>query len=238
MRDTEHHLFYSRDITGGRIILDESETIHAVSVLRIKENDKIQITDGGGTVFECECAERLKKTISCKILNKTITPRAKPELTLLVGIPDKEPFETILEQTTALGVFRIVPLVMDHCRKPWWESWDKILPRFTSKMIVSMKQSLYPYIPQLDKPVCFKEIIDTCSKPVIIADQQGKNLQNDMLISQTKLSCLIGPPGGFSIEEKKLLESQSVLTVKTAQQRLRTELAATVICSRIMAAFL
>jgi RsmE family RNA methyltransferase len=155
-----------------------------------------------------------------------------------LGIPDKEPFETILEQTTALGVSRIVPLVMDHSRKPWWESWEKILPRFTSKMIVSMKQCLYPYIPQLDKPVCLTEIINTCSRPLVIADQHGEILRDDMLASQTKLSCLIGPPGGFSDKEKREFESHTPLTVKIAQQRLRTELAATVLCSRIMAASL
>jgi len=238
MKDTEHYLFYSREIIGDNIILDESETVHAVSVLRIKEGDKIQITNGSGTVFECECAERLKKTLLCKIINKTVIPRITPELTLLIGIPDKEPFEAILEQTTALGVFRIIPVIMDHCRKPWWESWDKTLPRFTSKMVVSMKQCLYPYIPQLDKPVYLSEIIESCEKPIVAADQHGKILQDDMLISQTKLSCLIGPPGGFSVEEKRTLESYNTLTVKIAQTRLRTELAAVILCSRIMTAYL
>ncbi|MCL2688246.1 MAG: 16S rRNA (uracil(1498)-N(3))-methyltransferase [Chitinispirillia bacterium] len=238
MRDTEHHLFYSREITEDRIILDESETTHAISVLRIKDNDPIQITDGNGTVFQCEYSERLKNTLSCKVINKTIITKVNPELTLLIGIPDKEPFETVIEQTTALGVCRIIPVVMDHCRKPWWESWDKILPRFTSKMIVSMKQSLYPYIPVLDKPIYLTEIIDKCAKPIIIADQQGKILRDEMLTSQKKLSCLIGPPGGFSVEEKKTLESYNMLTVKISRQRLRTELAAVVLCSRIMASSL
>ena len=238
MRDTEHHLFYSSGIEDDRITLDESESNHAISVLRIKEGERIQITDGKGTVFECKCDTFPKRTISCAVLNKTVIPKIVPELTLLIGIPDKEPFETVIEHATALGVSRIVPLVMDHCRKPWWESWDKTAPRFTSKMIVSMKQCLYPYIPQLDKPVCLKEILDTSPKPLIIADQHGEVLQDDRLIPQTKLSCLIGPPGGFSTEEKKTLESHTVLTVKIARQRLRTELAAAVLCSRIMAASL
>ncbi|MDR2728934.1 MAG: 16S rRNA (uracil(1498)-N(3))-methyltransferase, partial [Chitinispirillales bacterium] len=219
MRDTEHHLFYSSGIEDDRITLDESESNHAISVLRIKEGERIQITDGKGAIFECKCDNFAKRTISCTILSKTVIPRIVPELTLLIGIPDKEPFETVLEHATALGVSRVVPLVMDHCRKPWWESWDKILPRFTSKMIVSMKQCLSPYIPQLDKPVCLTEIIDTCSKPLIMADQQGEVLRDDILSSQTKLSCLIGPPGGFSDKEKKALEPHTSLTVKISQQR-------------------
>jgi len=236
MRDTEHHLFYSRGIAEDTVMLDESETVHAVSVLRIKEGQRIQVTDGSGTVFECECTERLKKTISCKILGRQKIPKTNPRLTLLIGIPDKEPFETVLEHATALSVSRIIPLVMDHCRKPWWESWDKMLPRFTSKMIVSMKQCLYPYIPQLDKPARLSEIIDSCSKPLIAADQHGEVLRHDILASQTQICCLVGPPGGFSEEEKKLLELHKALTVKIAPHRLRTELAAAVLCSQVMVA--
>ncbi|MDR0306274.1 MAG: 16S rRNA (uracil(1498)-N(3))-methyltransferase [Chitinispirillales bacterium] len=238
MLDTRHYLFYSVNITDGNIILDEGETAHAVSVLRVKEGQQIQITDGNGSIYECKCEQRLKNSLSCKTLTKKSVSRTNPRLTLLLGIPDKEPFETVLEQVTAIGVFRIIPLVMDHCRKPWWENWDKIQKRFISKMIVSMKQSLYPYMPQLDRPTRLPEIIDTCPKPLIAADQNGETLRDDILTSQSQICCLIGPPGGLSIEEENLLESHKALTVKIAPHRLRTELAAAVLCSRIMASFL
>jgi 16S rRNA (uracil1498-N3)-methyltransferase len=153
---------------------------------------------------------------------------------LLAGIPDKEHFETILEHAAALGVSRIVPLVMDHCRKPWWESWDKQLERFAAKMIVSMKQCLYPYIPKLDAPTLLHNIIDTCERPIIIADQHGKNLRDDDLSIYQKLTCLVGPPGGVSADELKLLEPYNPSLIRIAPTRLRTELAATVICSRVM----
>jgi 16S rRNA (uracil1498-N3)-methyltransferase len=177
----------------------------------------------------------MKQSISCKILSKAIIPKLTPELTLLTGIPDKDHFETILEHATALGVSRVIPIVMDHCRKPWWESWDKLRERFVSKMIVSMKQCLYPYIPQLDAPVSLSTVIGKCAKPLIVADQKGKFLSDSDLSPRQKITCLVGPPGGMSAEEFELLRQHESLTVKIASTRLKTELAATILCSRIMA---
>jgi 16S rRNA (uracil1498-N3)-methyltransferase len=234
VRDRDHHLFYSGNIADDIISLDESETRHAVSVLRVKIDQRIQITDGGGAVYNCRCADIQKRSISCEILDKAIVPKLSPELTMLVGLPDKERFEAIIEHATALGVSRIVPLVMDHCRKPWWESLDKQRSRFISKMIVSMKQCLYPYIPQLDTPTSLSKIIDKCDKPLLVADQRGKALRDDDLSPHRKLTCLIGPPGGMSADELKLLESCGASAVKIGPTRLRTELAATIICSRVM----
>jgi len=244
MRDSEHHLFYSDNITGNIVQLDNSESNHALSVLRVKSGQHIQITDGSGAIYECQCTNIQKPPLSCEILNKTIVSKIIPELTLLVGIPDKEHFETILEHATALGVARIVPLVTEHCRKPWWESWDKQRQRFASKMVVSMKQCMYPYIPQLDKPISLEEAINNCEKPLIVAEQNGRVLRDEDISHYKKLSCLIGPPGGLSNNELTMIESykqknaNSILTVKIAHSRLRTELAATVLCSQIIGAFL
>ena len=243
MRDSEHHLFYSDNITGNIVQLDNNESNHALAVLSVKSGQRIQITDGSGAIYECQCTNQ-KPPLSCEILKKTIVPKITPELTLLVGIPYKENFEIILEHATALGVARIVPLVMEHCRKPWWESWDKQRQRFASKMVVSMKQCLYPYIPRLDAPTSLEKILDTCEKPLIVAEQNGKVLRDEDISHHKKLSCLIGPPGGLSNNELTIIESyrqqnaNSILTVKIAPSRLRTELAATVLCSRIIGAFL
>ncbi|GBU21678.1 16S ribosomal RNA methyltransferase RsmE [Fibrobacteres bacterium R8-0-B4] len=264
MRDGEHYLFYTDAIirdTGGintandndvdtadgidteaaLITLDAAESNHAVSVLRIKTGQQIQVTDGNGIIYNCQCSDIRKKSVSCRIIDKRQISRIVPELTLLIGLPDKDRFETILEQATALGVYRVIPVAADHCRKPWWESWDGQWRRFRSKMIVSMKQSLYPYLPRLDAPMPLREAAAECAGALIVADQHGKRLNDADILSSKKISCLIGPPGGLSDGESKFLETSAaipVTTVKIAATRLRSELAAAVLCSRIIAAHL
>ena len=239
MRNSEHNLFYGNDIDGNTIRLDAGESSHAVSVLRIRKDQRLQATDGSGAIYDCRCVDITRQSVLCEIIGKSIIPRIAPELTLLVGIPDKERFETIVEHAAALGVSRIVPLVMDHCRKPWWESWEKQRRRFATKMVASMKQCLYPHIPQLDAPTSLGSVVDTCEKPLIVADQGGKALRDADLtpFRNKKICCLVGPPGGISENELKILDSHETLTVKIAPTRLRTELAAILLCSRVMGAF-
>ncbi len=247
MRDGEHHLFYSNAVIGdinnvndiNTITLDGNESNHAVSVLRIKVGQRIRITDGNGTIYDCQCANVDKRSISCRIVDKRHIPRIVPELTLLTCLPDKERFETVLEHATALGVYRIVPIAADNCRKPWWENWYGLRQRFLSKMIVSMKQCLYPYIPILDAPTPFSEAVAGCVGALFVADINGESLKDDMISPHKKTNCLVGPPGGFSDAESTFLKSLTaipVTTVKIASTRLRSELAATVLCSRIVGA--
>jgi 16S rRNA (uracil1498-N3)-methyltransferase len=253
MRDSEHYLFYSDTIPGDtntaedidtdatEVVLDADESKHAVSVLRIKIGQRIQVTDGYGTIYNCQCSEIRKHSVSCKIIGKKRVPRIVPELTLLIGLPDKEHFETIIEQAAALGVSRIIPIAADHCRKPWWDRREGLRQRFLSKMVVSMKQCLYPYIPKLDAPMPLREAVAGCIGALIVADQDGKYLSDAEISSHKKISCLVGPPGGLSDDESEFLKSYTaipVTTVKIASARLRSELAAAALCSRIIAAHL
>jgi 16S rRNA (uracil1498-N3)-methyltransferase len=249
MRDREHHLFYAdniiRPLDGNgideTITLDGGESNHAVSVLRIKIGQQIQITDGYGFIYNCQCADINKRSVSCKVIDIRHIPRIIPEVTLLIGLPDKEHFETIIEYATALGVSRIIPIAADHCRKPWWEAWDSLRQRFLSKMVVSMKQCLYPYIPELERPMPLREAVAGGIGVLIVADQDGKYLSDAEISSHKKISCLVGPPGGLSDDESEFLKSYTavlVTTVKIASARLRSELAATALCSRIIAAHL
>jgi 16S rRNA (uracil1498-N3)-methyltransferase len=240
MRDGGHSLFYSNNINSNNtIILDDRESGHAGAVLRIKPGQSIQITDGTGAVYNCQCEKNNKHSVSCGIIDKKQIQKITPEVTLLIGLPDKERFEAILEHATALGVSRIIPLAADHCRNPWWGAWDGLRQRFMSKMTVSMKQCLYPYLPQLGAPMPLVDAIDKCDGILFVADQHGNSLRDADILPHKKISCLVGPPGGLSAEESAFLESYAtipVITVTIAPARLRTELAATALCSRVIGA--
>lgn len=108
-------------------------------------------------------------------------------------------------------------------------------------MVVSMKQCLYPYIPKLDAPMPLREAVAECAGMLIVADQDGKYLSDAEILPHKRISCLVGPPGGLSDGESEFLRSYTAIpatTVKIASTRLRSELAATVMCSRIIAAHL
>ena len=45
-------LINKENIKNSSFVLDESESHHVVSVLRLKENDQLTLTDGQGTIYK------------------------------------------------------------------------------------------------------------------------------------------------------------------------------------------
>ena len=51
-------LFYSKEITPtGFCTLDAEESRHAVRVLRLREGDEMNVTDGRGNLYRCQIVE-------------------------------------------------------------------------------------------------------------------------------------------------------------------------------------
>ncbi|KMQ50258.1 16S ribosomal RNA methyltransferase RsmE [Chitinispirillum alkaliphilum] len=231
----DHFLFFTQNIYSGTLVLNKSEKHHAVSVLRVSDGDPIRVTDGKGIIYEC-CVNSVEKDqLTCTILEKETISRTKPEITVAVGLPDRSEFEEILQTLTALGVRKILPLITENSRKPWWDKWQKYKNRFEEKMVVSMKQCLYPYMPNLENPVTSTGIANYNSQLILIADQLGEPLRNLEINGTDKVLCLIGPPGGFTHNEQDFFSVQGAVKVKLASNRLRTELAAITFCSQIAA---
>ena len=58
------------NIKNSTFVLDEKESHHVVSVLRLKKNDQLTLTDGQGTIYNAIVNEAHKKAVKGKILNK------------------------------------------------------------------------------------------------------------------------------------------------------------------------
>jgi 16S rRNA (uracil1498-N3)-methyltransferase len=241
MRDYRHFLFYSEHIESDRLYFDAAETRHAIAVLRRGQGDPFMATDGQGTVFECRVESIVKKQITGLIMDRREVPRHACRLHLFAGVPERVAFETLITGLTALGVERITPLVCRHCQDGWWErdaEGERLSERFRKKMIVAMKQSLYPYLPRLDPPLLFESAGPMIAGAAMVADSEGvpvsevlnARAQNGMVF------CLVGPPGGFAPEELAALKSLGAAAVRLAPTRLTTELAAVVLCSQVIGA--
>ena len=53
MRDYRHFLFFTRQISPDKVVLDQEETRHAVNVLRLSEGESFLATDGRGNMYRC-----------------------------------------------------------------------------------------------------------------------------------------------------------------------------------------
>jgi 16S rRNA (uracil1498-N3)-methyltransferase len=225
-RTEDHILFFSRDISAGRLHLDQGETRHLRSVLRIETGDEIFVTDGQGQIHRCEVEVLDKRSCTARIMETREQARVRPLLHLHIGMPDKNPFEEVLSTLIPFGVESIVPLACEYCQRPWWDKrWDKRRDRFRRKMVAAAKQSWNPHLPELADPIGFRDALAGCPRPVVYADPDGVHV--DALGQQygdaEKVSCFVGPPGGFSPGEVEALREVEARSLWLSPYRLRTE---------------
>jgi 16S rRNA (uracil1498-N3)-methyltransferase len=236
MSSPGHNLFFASRVENGFAYLDSEESRHASSALRLSLGDALAVTDGRGTVYDCTVQQGVPGALSAKILSAKPVPRPRPSVSMFVGICDRDRFEELAENCAALGTDRIVPVICRFCQKPWWSAWDKHSQRIRKKLIAGIKQSHNPWLPLVTEPAAFGDAISQMEPSLVLAaDAGGKQVLEivDKIKQSHAVSCFVGPPGGFSPEELETLKKAGASLVSLSTNRLRTELAAVVLCNAV-----
>ncbi|MEE4287057.1 MAG: 16S rRNA (uracil(1498)-N(3))-methyltransferase [Mariniphaga sp.] len=223
-------LFYVPNVAENEIVLDETESKHAIRVLRLNVGDKIQVVNGKGGFFLAEITQPHPKKCKLSIL-ESHTEFGKRRFNLHMAIaPTKniDRFEWFLEKATEIGIDEITPVLCEHSER------KTIKPDRLEKILVSaMKQSLKAYLPKLNPMVSFNEfLIKNEGEQKYIAhcnEGEKEHLQNEVE-KEKSVTILIGPEGDFSPEEVEQAKKNGFCEISLGSSRLRTETAAIVAC--------
>ena len=242
MEKHEHSLFFVDSATEGKVLFSREELHQALGALRIEAQALLQCTDGLGGLYTCVQTSETAASGEALIVEAKQCPRVLPSCEVYIGLPQRDAFEEALTHVTALGVARVIPL---HCRfsqNTWWNYWNKYAERFRRKMISGIKQSHNPWLPHLAAPQNFVAAVealgDVLPHQCLIADAGGQPFGHILstLAGVDRVACFVGPPGGFSPQELDDLQSRGCTAVNIGPYRLRTELAAVVLCAGVMQA--
>jgi 16S rRNA (uracil1498-N3)-methyltransferase len=223
-------LFYVPNISGAEVVLDETESKHAVRVLRLQNGNQIQIIDGLGGFYEAEITDANQKKCRLSILKSTFD-FGKKDFHLHIAIaPTKnnDRFEWFLEKATEIGINEITPLLSSHSERKTINQ-----ERFEKILVSAMKQSLKAYLPKLNNLTAFKELVannTTSNKYIAYCDDIQKTHLKDLAEKGKDALILIGPEGDFSPEEVQIAVENGFKVVSLGEARLRTETAGIVAC--------
>ena len=111
-------LINKENIKNSSFVLDERESHHVVSVLRLKENDQLTLTDGQGTIYKAIVNEAHKKAVKGKILNKKFIKHERNyKVHLALPLIKNSRFKIALEKSVELGVDELTPIRFDKSVK-------------------------------------------------------------------------------------------------------------------------
>lgn len=228
-------LFYHPEISAhdAQIVFPKEESRHIVKVLRKKEGDLLNVTNGKGYLFKTEILSISPQQCLAKVLE--VEAEAPPPYYLHLAVaPTKmnDRYEWFLEKATEIGVREITPVICDHSERKVVK-----LERYERVVQSAMKQSLHLSIPKLNESSVLKFFLSSefPGKRYIAHCEEAKD--KTTLKSQLKAgersTILIGPEGDFSSIEIETALKHGWIPVSLGTSRLRTETAAIVACQTV-----
>lgn len=231
-----HRFFVPPSSFKGNLIQFPQECARQMAqVLRLSPGCKVIALDGSGS----EAMVQLD-TVSTREASGTVLGWQKNErepslhLTLGLALTQREKFEWTLQKVTEIGVSRIVPLVT---RRSLIQQSTRVLakiPRWQRIIQEAAEQSGRGIVPYLDQPTVLRDFL-SLGREVEIAliawEGETKRLISRAVHPQdgkSRAGLLIGPEGGWEIEEVEQAEQAGWLPASLGRRILRTETAAVV----------
>lgn len=218
--------FYAPDIASA-LILPESDSQHAVRVLRMRPGDELQVVDGKGRLYHCRLVDAHSKHAAVEILDVVEAPLPWTQRIAVAVAPTKnlDRMEWLTEKLTEIGVNAIIPMLCDRSERRVLKT-----ERLHKIAVSAMKQSLKAYCPEIHELTPLSAVasmmpdaqrfVGYCSPQVERIDMaRACSPRRDTLV-------LIGPEGDFSPAEIELLLGSGIKPVTFGDNRLRTETAA------------
>ena len=235
--------FYITEYIPGqkKLVLNEETSRHIVQVLRMKEGEKLNLTDGKGNLINAEITEAHKKNCGVLIINSQLMPQDSRKVTIAISLlKNTNRFEWFLEKATEIGVSEIIPLICERTEKEKFR-----FERLQGISISAMLQSQQCWLPVLHEPVEFNSVIKSSTseqKFIAHCDEGTKSkLINQLTLpagrqdnKSTSSLILIGPEGDFTPEEIDLALQSKFEPVSLGETRLRTETAGVVAAALLL----
>ena len=214
------------DFSQKEIVLDEDTSRHVVQVLRMKEGEKLNLTDGKGSLITAEVIDAHKKHCSVKISDSQLKTQDPRKVVIAISLlKNTSRFEWFLEKATEIGISEIIPLICERTEKQKFR-----FDRMKGICLSAMLQSQQCWLPELHEPVLYSDLVmkrfDEHRKMIAHCLEENKEELAGLQIS--KLSnplIVIGPEGDFTKNEIELALQNNFIPVSLGKTRLRTETA-------------
>lgn len=214
---------------GETVLLGASESRHALRVLRLKAGETIEAVDGCGREYVLELTGAAAGRAVAKVLKKRSAARGWGlEVIVAVGVVKGARMDWAVEKAAEMGARAFVPFTSERSAVVPDTTGSK-LKRWRRVAGAALKQCLGPFLMHVSAPRDFDYLITLVSRVhlALLADARAPALTSLPEPRRKRSSCLlvVGPEGGFSDREERLLREAGALGFSLGPMRLRSETA-------------
>lgn len=228
--------------TEDLVPITGKEAKHITDVLRMKKGTSLIIMDGKGQLFESVIESLHSGAVKVKIIKGIPLSSPSPiEISLCQALIKSKNMDYLIQKTTELGVNSIylfyaervaVKLNPDNISRKM-DRWNEIIKSACKQCGRSDFPTIYP-------PVAFKDLIKKATaenilKLLVWENEQKADLKNILKSMDPSLHimAMVGPEGGFTVNEINLARETGFRTVSLGKRILRSETAGVALASII-----
>lgn len=212
--------YFTNKLVDNYFILNDDDLYHINKVMRMKENDKVEVVFKNNVYSGIITGNGIKKD---ELLSEEVTLK---NITLIIPLLKETKMDLILQKATELGVSRIIPVRMersiiklneqDYLKKQI--RWQKICKE-------ASEQSKRTNIPLIDK-LENMSFLNLDGLNIICSTSENSNTLKNTLKNMDKydkINIAIGPEGGFTKEEEKILVNLGFIKTSLGKLIMRVE---------------
>lgn len=245
----EQFFVSENQINGHEVIITGNDVNHIKNVLRKRIGEEISVSDGSAKEYRCRIEEIDKDFIRCSLeFVKEADTELKVRVHLYQGLPKGDKLEMIIQKCIELGVYEIIPVECERSIvKLDPKKIDKKLIRYNAIAEAAAKQSKRRIVPQVLKPMSFKNAIESAKDfniRLIPYELSELGMQKTREIFERigkasgdaikDIAVFIGPEGGFSDKEIEIANAAGFEAITLGRRILRTETAGLAVMAWIM----
>lgn len=225
-------LFYKGQL-ADTIAITGSDAHHLMHVMRAKAGQEVIVVDDNGKVARMEMTDFCETSVTLRLVEMLAADTESPlEIVLVQALLKADKMDLVVQKAVELGATKVVPLVTANCVVRYDDKkaaakcvrWQKIADEAAKQCgrtallkiaeITTLKELLMRLAQEQTIIFCYENESTQSIKTVL-----KENMANKILL-------VIGPEGGFSLDEAESLINAGAKSVTLGKRILRAETAA------------
>jgi 16S rRNA (uracil1498-N3)-methyltransferase len=206
-------LFVPNDLSAGATFeADPQQSHYLAHVLRLGEGAEVLLFNGRDGEWSAAVAAKTRKAVRLEVRSLQRPQPALPDLVYCFAPLKQGRLDYLVQKAVEMGAGVLQPVVTQHTQVP------KLgLDRLRANVVEAAEQCGILAIPQVRETERLERLLaDWDTERRLIFCDEDASTSNPMpalaAVAERKLALLVGPEGGFSEEERKMLRALPFVT--------------------------
>lgn len=213
--------YFTKEKIDNKFILNNDDMYHIKTVMRMKNNDKIQVVYNE-EVYLCEYLDNEVNIIKKE---EKLEDNFK-EVILAIPLLKETKMDLIIQKSTELGISKIIPIITERSIIKLNDKETKKIDRWNKIAKEAAEQSMRVTIPVVTEVKKMEDLKDIDGLKIVCSTNERNNSIKKCLNNNNnydKIIIVIGPEGGLSNNEEIRLEKIGFNKVTLGTRIMRVE---------------